>query len=123
MKWLAEEVQKRREMPESKNLSEKEILKQSIEAVPPAAAAVPPAAAAAPPAPAPEPSGPLPQYAKSASPEVKLEIEYLLDLAFHKGIANSEAEARKSSPFVLDAFHDALAGKLYPELQRRGILK
>ena len=68
-------------------------------------------------------SGPLPQYAESAPAETKLEVEYLLDVAFHQGIVKATSEAMKSNPFVLDAFHDALVGKLYPELQKRGILK
>ena len=41
----------------------------------------------------------------------------------HKGIEKAAAEAKKSNPYVLDAFHDALVEKLYPELQRRGVLK
>jgi len=68
-------------------------------------------------------SGLLPQYAQSAPAETRLEVEYLLDVAFHHGIAKANTEAMKSSPFVIDAFHDALVGKLYPELQKRGILK
>lgn len=65
----------------------------------------------------------LPDYIKDASPEIKLEVEYLLDLAFHEGLAKANAEAKKSSPFILDAFHDALVGKIYPELQKRGIVR
>ena len=42
---------------------------------------------------------------------------------FQHGLDKANAEAMKSSPFVMDAFHDTLAAKLYPELQRRGILK
>ena len=30
---------------------------------------------------------------------------------------------QKSPYFVQDALHDALAGKLYPELRRRGVVK
>lgn len=116
MKQLAQEIQKHRESPELKGVGEKELLKQAIKTLPPQVGTPPPP-------PPPASSGPLPQYASDLPPEIKLEIEYLLDEAFHKGIAAAEAEARKSSAFILDAFHDALAGKLYPELQKRGILK
>ena len=48
---------------------------------------------------------------------------FLLDLAFHHGIEKANSEAKKSSPFIVDAFHDALVTKLYPELQKRGIVE
>jgi hypothetical protein len=119
IKTLAQEIQRRRERPESKNLSERELLKQAIKGLP----------SVAPPSPPPEPvkqppsKSPLPAYAQNMPAEIKLEIEYLIDLAFHQGVAKATAEAKESSNFVLDAFHDALAGKLYPEFQKRGILK
>lgn len=68
-------------------------------------------------------TSPLPDYAQSAAPEVRLEIEYLLDIALRHGIGKALSESEKSPYFVQDAFHDALAGKLYPELQKRGIVK
>lgn len=68
-------------------------------------------------------ASPLPAYAQSAPPEIKLEIEYLLDIALRKGIGPALAESAKSPYFVQDAFHDALAGRLYPELQKRGLVK
>ena len=70
-----------------------------------------------------EANSPLPAYTQNAAPEIKLEIEYLLDLAFRKGIATALTESAKSPYFVQDAFHDALAGRLYPELQKRGLMK
>jgi hypothetical protein len=66
---------------------------------------------------------PLPAYAQTAAPEVRLEIEYLLDIALQKGIGPALTEAAKSPYFVQDAFHDALAGRLYPELKKRGMVK
>ncbi len=61
---------------------------------------------------------------KDASPETKLEVEYLVDMAFHKGIMEAAKQARASkNPFVEDAFHDALSGKLYDEMERRGMLR
>lgn len=68
-------------------------------------------------------TNPLPAYADAATPEVKREIEYLLDVAMQKGIGEALTASEKSPYFVQDAFHDALAGKLYPELQKRGLIK
>ncbi len=116
MKHLAAEVQRFRERPEMQNVSGQELLKRSIQSLSPAQLQDEAKKEES-------SSGPLPSYTIGAPAETKLEIEYLLDLAFHKGIAAANAEAAKSSPFVLDAFHDALVGKLYPELQKRGILK
>lgn len=75
------------------------------------------------PAAAPDAANPLPAYADAAAPEVKREIEHLLDIAMEKGIGEALTESEKSPYFVQDAFHDALAGKLYPELQQRGLIK
>ncbi len=115
MKRLAEEIQKHRENPETRSLGGQEIVKRSIQSI-----ITPPPS---PPSPQQAQSGALPTYAVGAPAETKLEIEYLVDLAFQHGLDKANAEAMKSSPFVMDAFHDALAAKLYPELQRRGILK
>ncbi len=124
MQVLAQEIAKSRELPENESVGEKELLRQAIRSLPqmsqPAPAGQP---KAVPQAALPTSKSPLPGYAQSAPPEVKLEIEYLLDLAFHHGIARADAEARKSPDFVLDTFHDTLVGKLYPELKKRGMLK
>ncbi|MBI2092981.1 MAG: hypothetical protein HYT75_08335 [Deltaproteobacteria bacterium] len=114
MRRLAEEIQRHRENPESRALSGQEIVKKSIQSI-----ITPPP----PPTPQQAQGGALPAYAASAPAETKLEIEYLVDLAFQHGLDKANTEAMKSSPFVMDAFHDTLAAKLYPELQRRGILK
>jgi hypothetical protein len=118
IKILAQEVARQRESPENVSLGEKELLKQAIKSMPP-----PPPPTQNQPIPQPPRKSPIPDYAQNAPAEVKLEIEYLLDLAFHHGIARAVAEAKKSPAFVLDAFHDALAGKLYPEFKKRGIVK
>ena len=117
IKSLAEEIQKHKELPENRGVGGQELLRRAIQSLPPIKTP--------PPVKTDEPSrkNPLPDYAQNAPAEVKLEIEYLLDLAFHQGLGKAAAEARKSPDFVQDAFHDALAGKLYPELQKRGILK
>ena len=118
MDRLAGEVLRNRELPEMKEVGDREILKQAIKPIDEhreerAQETAPDTGS----------SSPLPQYTDDASPEIKLEIEYLVDIAFHKGIAAANREAKKSSAYVLDAFHDALTGRLYPELQKRGVLK
>ena len=123
MRTLAAEIQRTQEMKDVKNTQGLEVVKEAIRAFPQLehgaenGVPVPPAVAAA------QASSPLPAYAQNAAPEIKLEIEYLLDLAFQKGIGAALAESAKSPYFVQDAFHDALAGKLYPELQKRGVMK
>lgn len=64
----------------------------------------------------------LPHYMEGEKDLIKLKVEKLLDLAWHKGIKRASEEARDSGPLVLDAFHDALTDKLYNELKQRGIL-
>jgi len=111
---LSAEIQGHRARPESKNLKEQELLKRSLTSFT--------QTVSSPKHDEPSPS-PLPAYAQSAPAQTKLEIERLLDIAFHHGILKAATEAKKSSSFVVDAFHDALIEKLYPELQKRGILK
>lgn len=125
MKTLAAEVQRTQEVKNMKEAQGLELVKEAIrafpqlnrDAMPNNGVPVAPASAMAP------SDSPLPAYAQNAAPEIKLEIEYLLDLAFQKGIATAMKESSKSPYFVQDAFHDALAGKLYPEMQKRGLLK
>ena len=113
IKKLAGEVLRHREAPENQALTDQEVLKQSIQSLNSAPEEISQKSS----------ESPLPDYAVGASSETKLEIEYLLDIAFHKGIEAANSAARNASPFVRDAFHDSLVGKLYPELKRRGILK
>ncbi|HVN26080.1 MAG TPA: hypothetical protein VMT99_00295 [Candidatus Paceibacterota bacterium] len=119
MRQLAAEIEKHREAPEMQSASEQDLIRESLRALAP----VPRPQQAAPANAAPTAQGPLPAYADAASPETKLEIEYLIDVALKQGIGKAFDESAKSPYFVQDAFHDALAGRLYPELQRRGIVK
>ncbi len=119
MHQLAAEIQRNREHPEFRHEGERALVKESLRTFPQADAGSPFT-------PSPNSSathGPLPAYVDGSSPEVKLEIEYLLDVALKHGISKALAESQKSPYFVQDAFHDALAGTLYPELQKRGIVK
>lgn len=115
---LAGEIMKHKETLDREGADQKEILKQAIRSI---QSSKTDDSAAPAPAPSANPAY-IPQYAAGASPEVKLEIEYLVDLALREGIAKANSVAAKSNPFIMDAFHDVLAGQLYPELQRRKII-
>lgn len=64
----------------------------------------------------------LPQYMADASASAKSEVENLLSMAFDKGIDAAFETAKSSSPFIMDAFHDAVTGSFYDELKKRGLL-
>jgi hypothetical protein len=134
LQHLAAEVASQRERSEMKGAAEAELIKEAIRAFPasekgPEAGRTGAQTAGNTSANAGNAGGasvfqnPLPAYAESAPAEVKLEIEFLLETAFREGLGKALAAAKKSPYFVQDAFHDALAGKLYPELQKRGIVK
>ena len=73
--------------------------------------------------PAPQKKTDLPVYLENESPEMKTKIQELIDIALMSGVEKSVIEAKKYSPFVLDALHDALTEKIYNELKNRGKLK
>lgn len=114
IKKLSAEI-KERGISEKGKEALKTIVKEQISApapsVPPVQPAIPPASSVS-----------LPSYMDGEKDLVKLKVEKLLDLAWHKGIKRASEEARDSGPIVLDAFHDALTDKLYNELKQRGIL-
>lgn len=123
---LAIEIKTQREKPESQNSPEQELIKEAIFRAFPESKNQPQAvdgSAAGASQPESNPNSPLPAYAQSAPAESKLEIEYLIDIALKKGIGMALTESQKAPAFVQDAFHDALAGRLYPELQKRGIVQ
>ena len=64
----------------------------------------------------------LPEYVNQAPQEARLQVEKLVDLAFHKGVVEAAAQARLIGSFVTDAFHDALVEKLYDEMETRKLL-
>ncbi len=67
----------------------------------------------------------LPSYLQKeeGSDDVKHIVENLIEEALSHDLEKAIKNARKYSPFIEDAFHDALVDKLVPELRRRGILK
>lgn len=126
MRRLAEQIKNQREQMPGETRSERQIVKEAIRVFPNLQGLQnrmpPPSTPTAPPTDT-SPQNPLPDYAKDAPAEVKLEIEYLCDVALRKGLSAAISESESSPYFVQDAFHDSLAGKLYPELQKRGIVK
>lgn len=109
---IAGDVEKYRQAPETKDFSHEQLLRKAIHELT---------------------EHPMPtgqgvandgsDYAKGAPAGAKLEVDHYLSMAFKDGILKAVNEAKKSNPFVLDAFHDALTGKLYDEFKRRGLLK
>ncbi len=67
-------------------------------------------------------SSSLPQYAQNAPEGIRLKIEKLIDLAWHKGIWRAVQEAKSGDPLIIDALHDALTDKIYDEFKKRGLL-
>ena len=60
------------------------------------------------------PQKPLSEDAQKAMQE---KLQHLVNLAFEQGLLMAIDHARKmNDPYLLDAFHDVLADKLYQEL-------
>lgn len=119
---LSKEIAEKRNLLEHKNFSEKELIKKSLEPVIRRMPSV---------------SGQqsnisgqtsvvnskiLPDYLKNLPTETKLQVEQLIDLTFHQGIEKVISRALRASPFILDAFHDALTDKLHKELKNRKLI-
>lgn len=65
----------------------------------------------------------LPKYlADGANPEAAHEVSILLDLAIHGDVRKALRVARKRTPFVEDAFHDALVDNVLPQMRQRGLI-
>src|SRR5882724_8252254 len=109
---LATEIAKHKENPEMTGASDREVVKQAIHSISNAPVPAPQQATAA-------DDSALPAYMATATPAAKLEVEDLLRVAFKEGIAKATSVAQRSNPFILDAFHDALAGKLHDEMKKR----
>ena len=50
-------------------------------------------------------------------------VNSLIDAAFSHGLNAAISKAREQSPYLMDAFHDALTDKLYEELKSRKLIK
>lgn len=114
---LTEEIGKHRESPELKGAESKELIRESLRSLTPEPAAPQPSV------PKDDGSAVLPSYMRDEPAATKLMVEELLELSLHTGITQGLKEARKAGPYILDAFHDALVDKLYPELKKRGIVE
>ncbi|MDP3015088.1 MAG: hypothetical protein Q8N28_01600 [bacterium] len=117
---LSKEIAEKRNLLEHKNLSERELIKKSLE---PMIRQIPVNNL--------QPTTDdqqqisnqvLPNYLKDSPLEIKLQVEKLIYLAFHHGIIKVAKEAQKNGGFVLDAFHDALTDKLHEELKKRKLI-
>lgn len=113
---LAGEFAQHRENPEMSGASDHEVVKQAIRTM----SSLPPVTPK--PAGASDDDSALPAYMASAAPAAKLEVENLVRAAFKEGVAKATGMAQKSNPFILDAFHDALAGRLHDELKKRKLI-
>ncbi len=119
---LTDTIREQRRSPDVKAVPEREVVRRSLESFTNSVA----------PAPAPPPSKTdghvsdsiLPGYLQGngAGSPAKVEVEALIDLVFHKGLERAVQEAKRHSPYAMDAFHDALVDKLLPILKQRGIL-
>lgn len=120
---LTAEITERRQQ-ESPDLSDRHILKKSLEIFVPKEAALPDSDVVI----ADNQTQPkdnfMPSYVVSGeNKESQDKIQALVDLAFKDGLTEAWKAARQEAPFVIDAFHDALVDKLLPELKRRGVIK
>ncbi len=116
---LSREVAEKKASPEHRDFSNREVLRRVLEP----AVKNQPAAAVAPSSHSSDDNSVLPVYLSSASDDVRLQVERLVDEVFHRGLDAAVADARLAkNPFILDAFHDALTDKLYEELQRRKLI-
>lgn len=116
---LSREISEKKNLPENKDLSQLELVGEVIK--PMFKAAMTQTQASGTGTSQDEDSG-LPSYLSDSPEETKLEVGKLVDSVFHQGLTKTLAKAKKSNPFVLDAFHDALANKLYAELKKRKLI-
>ena len=120
---LGQETRSQKKRLEIESLGEKEIIKKSLQSI---AGSLEPAqsqgASVVPPTV--NDDAHLPSYLQGAksTKEIKDAVERLIELVFDKGLEAAVRVARRSNPFVEDAFHDALADRLLPELKKRDLL-
>src|SRR3990167_4736006 len=106
---LSKEIAEKRNLLEHKNLSERELVRKSLEPIIKQMSASSQQS---------DVNGRLsdipvedgnnqilPDYLKDSPNEIKIQVEKLIDLVFHQGIMKAVKEAQKTGGFVLDAFH------------------
>lgn len=122
---LGGHVERQIESRGEQNVSEREIVKESIQSFTKEVATNQEIAA-----PAVQPvshstSQSLPSYLQEEerNESAKQIVGALIEEALSHGLEKAVTHAKKYPAFIEDAFHDALVDKLLPELKRRGILK
>ena len=121
MRRLSEEIIEKRNLPKYKDFSNKEIIKESIRPIIKSDAELLKSENKT--ANEETEKSFLPNYALELPLEKKLEVEKLIDNVFHKGLkAIEDARKHNYDAEVVDAFHDALAGKLSEELEKRKLI-
>ncbi len=119
---LSQEVVEKKNLPEHKDVLERDLIKQAITPL-----IFQTKSKTAEPvnnsqnAPVAEESV-LPDYLKDSPAEIKLQVEKLVESVFSDGLEKTMKKAVASNAFVLDAFHDALTDKLYDELKTRKLI-
>lgn len=118
---LTAEIKEQRALAEEKKekITERVIVKRSLEAI---TATVVPPPVSVPSTPVQKVPSTLPDYTEGIDERVKTEIRDLINLVLKEDLGKALIEVRRHPPFVQDAFHDALVDKLFPELERRGIV-
>ncbi|MEK7593334.1 MAG: hypothetical protein AAB464_01275 [Patescibacteria group bacterium] len=112
---LSKEIGEKKNLLEYKKITERELIKRAIQPMIKSNQPIQPASSGT-------QSQILPDYLASASDEIKFQIEELVDSLFHQGIKKVIKRAQRASPFILDAFHDALTDKLHEELKKRKLI-
>ncbi len=116
---LSKEIAEKRNLPEYKNMPEKELIRQTLQPMVKPQTVIPQSV-----------NGQksmvnsplLPDYLNDSPAAIKLEVEKLIDSVLREGVEKAAKRARESGAFVLDAFHDALTDKLYDALKERGLI-
>src|SRR3990167_9029574 len=102
---LGREIKERNASPEYQQMTEKEIVKETIQPL------VNQAVSQAASSPQPEDTDSksveetvLPGYLKDSPSEIKILVERLIDSVFHGGVEKGVKDASRAGPFILDAF-------------------
>ena len=118
MNRIAAVIGEQKEQHEAEPTAPHDAIRASLQTI----AGIAPAPTA--PASAPATSTTRPDYLAEAPENVRQQVEALVHTAQYKGIDAAHAEAKKATdPFVLDAFHDVMTGKLYRAFKDRGLLQ
>jgi hypothetical protein len=88
----------------------------------PAATQTTAAQAIVPPPPPPKPAAGV-SYLDSLDANAVETVNMLINKAFSGGLTKAISKAQEETPYILDAFHDALTDKLYEELKSRKLVK